>query len=160
MLEVVSFAAAPTAEDRTISGLLVPWDTPASDRPLQFGRGSLKPPAGLPLRLMHDKGTEPPVATMALEDTADGLVLTAEVLRTTRGDDALELINAGVVRGLSPEVAIYERDRTTTPPTVTRAELVAGALVPAGAFTDAKLFARQAAAAARRRRWRTVAALG
>ena len=164
MAEVACFAAAPTAEGRTIRGLLLPWATPAADRPLQFARGAVTwETDAVVLRLMHDGAAEPPIARlgrgMTLEDTADGLVLTAELAKTTRANDALALIEAGVVTGLSAEVAVFDRDRTTTPTTVTRATLTAAALVPAGAFTDAALFARQAAAA-RRRRWRTVAALG
>ena len=100
---------------------------------------------------MHDGATEPPLARlgrgMTLTDTPEGLALEAQLAETTRGDDALALIAAGVVTALSAEVSITERDRTTKPPTVTRATLTAGALVPAGAFTDASLFARQAAAA-------------
>ncbi len=164
MAEVACFAAAPTVEGRTIRGLLLPWATPAADRPLQFARGSTTWAADeAVLRLMHDGATEPPLARlgrgMTLEDTPEGIVMVAELAKTTRADDALALIEAGVVAGLSAEVAIHARDRTTTPPTVTRATLTAGALVPAGAFTDATLFARQAAARRAQRR-RVIAALG
>lgn len=165
MGEVARFAAAPPqVEGRTIRGLLLPWGTPAADRPVQFARGAVTwDPENVVLRLMHDGATEPPLARlgrgMTLTDSAEGLLLEATLAETTRGTDALALIEAGVVTGLSAEVAILERDRTTSPPTVTRATLTAGALVPAGAFTDAELFARQAAAA-RRRRLRVAAALG
>ncbi len=88
MAEVACFAAAPTIEGRTVRGLLLPWATPAADRPLQFARGSVTWAADeAVLRLMHDGATEPPLARlgrgMTLEDTPEGIVMVAELAKTT-----------------------------------------------------------------------------
>lgn len=152
------FAAAPVVEGRRITGLGLPWGTAASDRPIQFAPNSLTwDDDAVVLRLMHDAATEPPLArlgaTMTIEATDDGLVVAATLPETTRANDALELIRAGVIDSLSAEVAITSTDDSTRPPTVRSGFLTAFALVPVGAFDDAKLFEkRQAEARARRLR--------
>ena len=150
MPDTACFAAAPTVEGRTIRGLALPWATAASDRPVQFARGSLTWDEPV-LRGMHDGATELPLAKLGaglvLEDTAEGLVMEATLPETSRASDVLELIRAGVIDSLSAEVAIAARDTSTDPPTVTRGALVALALVPAGAFDEATLYERGGAVA-------------
>ena len=162
--ERACFAAKPTVDGRKLSGLVVPWGVSASDRPIQFAAGSISWAAGeVVLRLMHDHASEPPLArlggTMTLTETAEGLMLAADLPNTTRADDALELIRTGVIDSLSAEVAITARDDSTTPPTVTAAVLSAAALVPTGAFKDSKLFELERTAARRRRRRMLIAAV-
>ena len=158
MAERASFAAAPTVEGRTIRGLVLPWSIRASDRNVTFAPGSVTWEAGEPvLRGMHDGAAELPLAKegagLTLTSTDEGIVMEAVLPDTTRANDVLELIHTGVIDSLSAEVAY----RARTGSLVTAATLVALALVPVGAFDDAKLFARQAAD--RRRRLRIAAAL-
>ena len=162
--ERASFASIPTVDGRTISGLVIPWDTAATDRPIQFGPSSVRwNPRGPVLRLMHDGASEAPLArlggTMTITAGPEGLTMSATLPETSRANDALALMAAGVIDSLSAEVAIERTDSTTTPPTVLAALLVAVALVPAGAFDDALLFARQRVATRRRRRRMLAAAL-
>lgn len=162
MAERACFAAAPTIEGRTIRGLALPWSVRATDRNVTFAPQSVTWTEGEPvLRAMHDGAYDLPLARegagLTLTSTDDGIALEATLPATSRADDVLELIRAGVVDSLSAEVAFVAQ----TGSLVTEAILLAVAVVPTGAFDDAKLYERsQKARESRRRRRRLLLGLG
>jgi len=135
----VDFAAVELAADnRTVRGLAVPYGVPTVDhRRLTFAAGSLAWDRPL-VKLGHGPDSDP-VAVADLAEVERGLQLTADIAPTTRGDDLLALVDAGVVTGLSVEVEGLVRDGRR----VTAGRVSAVAAVAAPAFTDAVLMAAQ-----------------
>ncbi len=100
------------------------------------------------LNLQHDRRR--PLARsgagLDLVDTAENLQVRAELPDTTDGNDALTLVKAGVLRGLSAE--FFVREAHTSPEgveVVTGAELVGVGLVDRPAYPSATVEARQEA---------------
>lgn len=100
------WAAAPIGgvneKKRTISGLVVPWDSPArvngADFPLRFARGSILVDSGARLLGYHDRA-RPLGAPVAWADSPSGLRATFKVARD--GDEALSMAADGILNGLS-----------------------------------------------------------
>ena len=102
------WAAAPVGgvdeSRRTISGLVVPWDTPArvngTDFPVRFTRGSILVDSGARLLGYHDRA-RPLGAPLEWKDTPTGLRASFKVARTRAGDEALSMAADGILDGLS-----------------------------------------------------------
>ena len=98
---------------RTITGLVVPWDTPArvngADFPVQFSRGSILIDDGARLLGHHDR-SRPLGAPTAWKDTPGGLRATFKVARTRAGDEALSMAADGILDGLSIGAELMEAD--------------------------------------------------
>ena len=111
------WAAAPLAgvdeKARTISGLVVPWDTPArvngADFPLRFARGSILVDSGARLLGYHDRA-RPLGAPTSWQDTPSGLRATFKVARTRDGDEALSMAADGILDGLSIGAELVDVD--------------------------------------------------
>jgi HK97 family phage prohead protease len=111
------WAAAPVAgvdeKKRTISGLVVPWDSPArvngADFPLRFARGSILVDSGARLLGYHDRA-RPLGAPTKWQDTPGGLRATFKVARTRDGDEALSMAADGILDGLSIGAELVDVD--------------------------------------------------
>ena len=111
------WAAAPVGgvdeAKRTITGLVVPWDTSArvngADFPVRFGRGSILVDEGARLLAHHDR-TQPLGAPTDWKDTPGGLRATFKVARTRAGDEALSMAADGILDGLSIGAELVEVD--------------------------------------------------
>ncbi len=113
------WAAAPIAGvdvgRRTISGLVLPWNSPArvngSDFPLRFARGSVLVDDGARLLGYHDRA-RPLGAPTSWQDTPKGLRATFKIARTRDGDEALSMAEDGILDGLSIGAELRELDDT------------------------------------------------
>ena len=136
-------------ERRTISGLIVPWNATAIDSKgmgkWQFRKGSLywNDTARVKLNTHHDHVTTFGYATH-LQNIPTGVYGKFKVARGEEGDRALSQAQDGILDGFSIEFDQtdveweYSRsDRSVRD--VTRARLVATALVPVPAFDDARV---------------------
>ena len=122
------WAAAPLAgvdeKRRTISGLVVPWDTPArvngADFPIRFVRGSILVDSGARLLGYHDRArplgapahtgacNHPDKCAAWQDRPGDGLRATFKVARTRAGDEALSMAADGILDGLSIGAELIE----------------------------------------------------
>lgn len=137
-------AAAPDGEPpRTITGVAVPWDTPAivSDgTAVQFTRGAFDVNAK-PAKLIenHDM-TQLRGTVVELVDDDAGLLFTARFARTRAADEAIELVKAGALDSVSvgavPVRFKYDKAGTMI---VAEARLMELSLVPYGAFAEARI---------------------
>ena len=122
-----------------IHGMALPYMVQAVDRREQFRAGSLTWKTVL-LRSLHTQGISPPLAIhpggVALDDRADGLHVRAELPDTTAARDAVALVKAGILTGLSvefvPRTHVFDRSSGVT--THTGAELRGVALVEKSAY--------------------------
>ena len=111
------WAAAPVAgvdeRRRVISGLVVPWNTPARGNggafPLRFVRGSILVDSGARLLGFHDRAKPLGVPT-DWKDTPGGLRASFRVARTVAGDEALSLAADGILDGLSVGAELFDVD--------------------------------------------------
>ena len=111
------WAAAPIGgvdeKKRTISGLVVPWDSPArvngADFPLRFARGSILIDSGARLLGYHDRA-RPLGAPTSWQDSPGGLRATFKVARTRDGDEALSMAADGILDGLSIGAELVDVD--------------------------------------------------
>ena len=131
-------------------GVLMPYETRASDRPEMFESGSLEwPKDGVLLREMHDR--QRPIARFIPEAT-DGEVRVAIPLPdSTAGRDARANVLAGVYSGLSVEFRAIRETVRGGLRVVQKAMLTGAGLVDSGAYAGATVEAR--AKAGRRRLW-------
>lgn len=145
--EEINFAV--NTDKRTIAGLLVPWNIAAFDNQgrgkWRFRKGSLywNDTARVKLNTHHDHVTTIAYATH-LQNIPTGLYAKYKVARGEEGDRALSLAQDRILDGFSVEVdptdAQWEFDRSDeSVRNVTRARLVAAALVPVPAFDDARV---------------------
>ena len=137
--------------DRKLSGVVTRYGTQANMRAF---REAIAPGAlrfdDVILNLQHDRA-KPLARTgagLTLEDSADQLVMRAEVAPTRIGTDAVEAVNAGLLRGLSVEMVV-NRDRWSEHNgkplrTIQEAELRAIGLVDRPAYPASVLEARAA----------------
>jgi len=108
-LEVRTFSLAleerEDGDGRTLSGLLVPYDTEAQIGSYveTFRRGSFTDadPTKVPLLAQHGRDELPIGRATTLTDTDVGLQAEFRVSKTAAGDDVLQLVRDGAVRGLS-----------------------------------------------------------
>jgi len=137
--------AGRTGEGLTISGVLVPWDSPieyggVSER---FARGSVAPDAviGMPLLWAHDRA-EPIGRFTDARDAESGLEFTAEIVPTSRGRDAIALLRAEAIGGMSIGFDPVEVQQDGAGGiTYLRAAPVEGSVTPLPAYGEAAVLA-------------------
>ena len=133
-------AAAGEDSPRTITGVAVPWDTPAvvsGGQKVQFLRGAFdvnQKPAKLIEN--HDMSQLRGVVSELVDDES-GLLFTAKFAKTTASDQAIELVKAGAYDSVSvgavPTKFKYKGDTMI----VSKANLLELSLVAIPAFSDA-----------------------
>ena len=138
--------ASAGEEDKlpTITGLAVPWDTPAivsSGEKVAFARGAFDVNQK-PAKLIEGHDLTQLVGTVPeLADVEEGLAYLAQFARTTRSADAIELIRAGAYDAVSVGADViestYDPDTRTT--MVTKATLLELSLVAIPAFAAASI---------------------
>lgn len=133
-------AAAGEDSPRTITGVAVPWDTPAvvsGGQKVQFARGAFdvnQKPAKLIEN--HDMSQLRGIVSELVDDES-GLLFTAKFAKTTASDQAIELVKAGAYDSVSvgavPTKFKYKGDTMI----VSKANLLELSLVAIPAFSDA-----------------------
>lgn len=135
-------AAAGEDSPRTITGVAVPWDTPAvvsGGQKVQFAKGSFDVNQKAPKLLEgHDMNQLRGVVTEMVE-AEEGLLFTAKFAKTRASDEAIELIKAGAYDSVSigaiPTKFKYKGDTMM----VSAAEVLEISLVSHPAFADAMI---------------------
>ncbi len=135
-------AAAGEDSPRTITGVAVPWDTPAvvsGGQKVQFARGAFDVNQKAPKLLEgHDMNQLRGVVT-EMADSDEGLLFTAKFAKTRASDEAIELIKAGAYDSVSigaiPTKFKYKGDTMM----VSAAEVLEISLVSHPAFADAMI---------------------
>ena len=133
-------AAAGEDSPRTITGVAVPWDTPAvvsGGQKVQFSRGAFDVNQKAPKLLEgHDMNQLRGVVTELVE-AEEGLLFSAKFAKTRASDEAIELIKAGAYDSVSigaiPTKFKYKGDTMM----VSKAEVLEISLVSHPAFSDA-----------------------
>jgi HK97 family phage prohead protease len=133
-------AAAGEDSPRTITGVAVPWDTPAvvsGGQKVQFLRGAFDVnQKAAKLIENHDMSQLRGVVSELVDDES-GLLFTAKFAKTTASDQAIELVKAGAYDSVSvgaiPTKFKYKGDTMI----VSKANLVELSLVAIPAFPDA-----------------------
>jgi HK97 family phage prohead protease len=128
----------------TLEGLAVPWNDSISYGGIreQFAPGSIDPgtAVGRPLLWSHDR-SEPIGHVTAATDTPDGLQVEAVVQPTARGRDAITLLRAGSLKGLSIGFQPKRMKNTPHGVTYTRATLYELSITPMPAYETATVTA-------------------
>jgi len=95
---------AVNTDERTVTGIAVPWDSPASisdwfgSYTEQFARGSVQDSDDA---LLYWRHTDPIGRIISHRDTDAGWEVTARISETPLGDEAYTLLRDGVVRSMS-----------------------------------------------------------
>lgn len=146
---VASMAPAAEQTKRTVTGLVVPWNTPGrtSAGPVSVAEGAVKLPADLGrvklLRNHSDTANFSPVGyATAAEVTDEGLKMSFRIAEGDDGDAALADVKNRVRDALSVELV----DTKVTNGTLKSGNLTAVALVPIPAFAEARVEMLTAAA--------------
>lgn len=146
---VASMAPAAEQTKRTVTGLVVPWNTPGrtSAGPVSVAEGAVKLPADLGrvklLRDHSDTANFSPVGyATAAEVTDEGLKMSFRIAEGDDGDAALADVKNRVRDALSVELV----DTKVTNGTLKSGNLTAVALVPIPAFAEARVEMLTAAA--------------
>lgn len=146
---VASMAPAAEQTKRTVTGLVVPWNTPGrtSAGPVSVAEGAVKLPADLGrvklLRDHSDTANFSPVGyATAAEVTDEGLKMAFRIAEGDDGDAALADVKNRVRDALSVELV----DTKVTNGTLKSGNLTAVALVPIPAFAEARVEMLTAAA--------------
>jgi len=146
MIEFVSVpitldAAANEESPRTITGVAVPWDTPAtvsSGERVAFKRGAFDVNAKAPKLLEGHDMTQLRGVVTEIVEAEEGLLFTAKFAKTRAADEAIELVKAGAYDSVSvgavPVKYKYDKNGTMV---VSKANLVEISLVAQPAFADA-----------------------
>jgi HK97 family phage prohead protease len=134
-------AAAGEDSPRTITGVAVPWDTPAtvsSGESVSFKRGAFDVNAKAPKLLEGHDMTQLRGVVTELVEAEEGLLFTAKFANTRASDEAIELVKAGAYDSVSvgaiPVKFKYDKNGTMV---VSKANLVEISLVAQPAFADA-----------------------
>jgi HK97 family phage prohead protease len=134
-------AAAGKDSPRTITGVAVPWDTPAtvsSGESVMFRRGAFDVNAKAPKLLENHDMTQLRGVITELADDDAGLLFTAKFANTRASDEAIELVKAGAYDSVSvgaiPIKFKYDKNGTMV---VSKASLAEISLVAMPAFPDA-----------------------
>lgn len=134
-------AAAGEDSPRTITGVAVPWDTPAvvsSGEAVMFKRGAFDVNAKAPKLLEGHDMTQLRGVVTELVEAEEGLLFTAKFANTRASDEAIELVKAGaydsVSVGAMPVKYKFDKNGTMV---VSKANLVEISLVAQPAFADA-----------------------
>lgn len=128
----------------TIMGVAVPWDTPAvvmSGEKVAFQRGAFDVnQKAAKLVEGHDLNALVGVVPL-LSDEEDGLHFMAQFAKTSRANDAIELVKATAYDSVSVGAEVVEStfDPKTKTTIVTKAHLVELSLVAVPAFKDAQI---------------------
>ena len=135
-----------------IQGTLLTYGELASDRPMIFAASSLSWAAdgGVVLNLQHDRTKH--LARFAPTVDGDRLMVDVRLPDTTVGRDAVALVKAGVLRGLSAEIIPEAEDSVNGIRRVTKGRIVAAALVDGPSFKSATVSVH-ASEGQRRRLW-------
>jgi HK97 family phage prohead protease len=146
MIEFVSVpitldAAAGEESPRTITGVAVPWDTPAtvsSGERVAFKRGAFDVNAKAPKLLEGHDMTQLRGVVTEIVEADEGLLFTAKFAKTRAADEAIELVKAGAYDSVSVGAVPvkYKFDKAGTM-VVSQANLVEISLVAQPAFADA-----------------------
>lgn len=146
---VASMAPAAEQTKRTVTGLVVPWNTPGrtSAGPVSVAEGAVQLPADLGrvklLRDHSDTANFSPVGyATAAEVTDEGLKMSFRIAEGDDGDAALADVKNRVRDALSVELV----DTKVTNGTLKSGNLTAVALVPIPAFAEARVEMLTAAA--------------
>jgi len=146
MIEFISVpitldAAAGEESPRTITGVAVPWDTPAtvsSGEKVAFKRGAFDVNAKAPKLLEGHDMTQLRGVVTEIVEADEGLLFTAKFAKTRAADEAIELVKAGAYDSVSvgaiPVKFKYDKSGTMV---VSQANLVEISLVAQPAFADA-----------------------
>ena len=132
------FSKIEFAEDDTrqgagrVKGSLIRWGEVASDRPIMFTNGLTWDADGLVLNIQHDRGRH--LARFSPTPTADGLALDVILPDTAASRDAVTLIKAKVLRGISAEIIPESEDMLNGIRRVTKGKIVGAALVDGPSF--------------------------
>jgi len=134
-------AAAGEDSPRTITGVAVPWDTPAtvsSGESVMFKRGAFNVNAKAPKLIENHDMTQLRGVVVELADDDSGLLFTAKFAKTQAADEAIELVKAGAYDSVSVGAipVKYKFDKNGTM-VVSKANLVEISLVAQPAFADA-----------------------
>ena len=134
-------AAAGEESPRTITGVAVPWDTPAvvsSGESVAFRKGAFDVNAKAPKLIEGHDMTQLRGVVTELVEAEEGLLFTAKFAKTRASDEAIELIKAGAYDSVSigaiPVKYKYDKNGTMV---VSKANLVEISLVAQPAFADA-----------------------
>ena len=134
-------AAAGEDSPRTITGVAVPWDTPAtvsSGESVMFKRGAFDVNAKAPKLLEGHDMTQLRGVVTELVEAEEGLLFTAKFANTRASDEAIELVKAGAYDSVSvgaiPIKFKYDKNGTMV---VSKASLAEISLVAMPAFSDA-----------------------
>ena len=141
------------ADDRmgpgTLSGLLLPYETRALDRPEKFRAGSLTwPDRGIVLREQHNR--QAPIIRFVPEERADGLHVSIPLPDTMRGRDAATSVRNGTLTGMSVEFVAKQETRESGLRVITDGLLTGAGLVDDASYpTEVQVRDKQT----RRRLW-------
>ena len=148
---MIQFVAVPvtldaaTGEDspRTITGVAVPWDKPAtvsSGESVLFRKGAFDVNAKAAKLLEGHDMTQLRGVVTELVEAEEGLLFTAKFANTRASDEAIELVKAGAYDSVSVGAipVKYKFDKNGTM-VVTKATLAEISLVTFGAYEDAKI---------------------
>lgn len=125
-------------EERVVSGIAVPWDTPTNVGGYTevIQRGAVEPVGNIKLLWRHD---EPIGVVTAHQDTDAGFEITAKISQTVRGDEAYTLLRDGVIDRFSIGFQPVEHEVSADGLTVTRSKIRVHevSLVPIPAYEGA-----------------------
>jgi len=134
-------AAAGEDSPRTITGVAVPWDTPAvvsSGEKISFRKGAFDVNAKAPKLLEGHDMTQLRGVVTELVEAEEGLLFTAKFANTRASDEAIELVKAGAYDSVSvgaiPTKYKFDKNGVMV---VSKANLVEISLVAQPAFADA-----------------------
>ena len=120
----------------TLSGLILPVGRIAADRKEVFTPGSATFPEGGVRLLLEHEGRE--IMTVAPTVAMDGYSIEAILPSSPEGIEAAELVKTGARSNLSVEFQTIEEERVSEVREVRRALVSAAALVPSGAYEQAR----------------------
>ena len=131
------------APKRSITGLAVPWNVEATvsgGQVVKFLPGSL-PEDGPAPKLLEEHAGMPIGIVSERVATDQGMMFTAKLAETSRGNDAMALLTMSAIDSVSvgaiPTKFKYDKDGVMV---VSKADFVELSLVSAGAFSDAKIY--------------------
>ena len=136
----VDAAASDGQPRRTISGIAVPYNTPATvndGTSVMFRPGSLPVEGKAPRLFMYHDATQPVGVVTERVDTEQGMMFSARISQTRLGQDALVMAQDGTIDqvsvGVNPIEFSYDEAGTMI---IEKADWQELSLVPLGAFGD------------------------
>ena len=146
----VTVEASPDGTSRTITGIAVPWETPAtvaSGQEVIFQRDSLPTSGDAPKLLGGHDMSKPLGIVTSRTSTPEAMLFTARISQTLAGDEALVLAQDGVLDAVSVGVEPIDFKFEGTTLIVSKGRWVELSMVPVGAFPEARIASVTAAAA-------------